>query len=350
MNQLSPATHPPYLPLLITGIAGVAGYNAFHYFRERFPGQVFGTRRPDNWPLSGEGIIACDAMDEAGWVKLFDEYRFRAVVNCEGSCKLKSCELDPEMAWRVNVGGARNLVRAIGRNKVRLVHFSIDLVFSGTSDGGHVEDDPTDPVTVYGRTMVEAERYLLEYAPDAVILRISLPMGISFNGHAGAIDWIQSRFAKSKPATLYYDEIRTPTYTDCLNELLATLLSNDLSGIYHAGGPRPLSLFEIAQIVNRLGGYDPDLLIGCLRREAGPIPPRAGDVTLDSSKLVRALGYQPFDAWPLRDDHAPDHPRWHFERGNGDCGSPQKLAKTLYRNQQKMLRPGCQIGGSRNFR
>lgn len=346
MNHSPSATRRPFLPLLVTGIAGVAGYNAFQYFRARFPGQVFGVRRADNWPLAGEGIIACDAMDEAGWAKLFDEHQFRAVVNCEGSCKLKSCELDPEMAWRVNVGGLRNLLRVIGQARVRLIHLSIDLVFSGTAEGSHVETDPTDPVTVYGRTMVEAEQYLLEHAPDAAILRISLPMGVSFNGHAGAIDWIQSRFAKSKPATLYFDEIRTPTYTDCLNELLAALLSNAMCGLYHAGGPRSLSLFEIAQVVNRLGGYDPDLLIGCPRREAGPVPPRAGNVTLDSSKLVQALGYQPFDAWPLRDEHAPDHPRWHYARAAGEGGSPQRLAASLYRNQQKMPVTGSEVARS----
>ena len=44
-------------------------------------------------------------------------------------------------------------------------------------------------------------------------------MGVSFNGHAGAIDWIQSRFKHRRPATLYFDEVRTPTYTDCLNPL-----------------------------------------------------------------------------------------------------------------------------------
>jgi dTDP-4-dehydrorhamnose reductase len=347
-TERSPSV-PSYLPLLVTGIAGVAGYNAFHYFRERFPGQVFGVRRADNWPLSGEGIIACDSMDEAAWARMFDKYQFKAVVNCEGSCKLKSCELDPEMAWRVNVGGLQNLLRVIGQTRLRLIHFSIDLVFSGAAGGGHMEDDLTDPVTVYGRTMVEAEQYLLEHASAAAILRISLPMGISFNGHAGAIDWIQSRFAKSKPATLYYDEVRTPTYTDCLNELLATLLSNDLSGIYHAGGPRSLSLFQIAQIVNRLGGYDPDLLIGCPRHDAGPMPPRAGNVTLNSSKLARALGCQPFDAWPLLDDHTPDDPRWHYEQVVGTGGSPAFIAANLYRNHKKATSVGIPTSGSPEF-
>ncbi len=319
------------LPLLITGIASVAGYNAFHYFSQRYPGQVIGTRRAAYWPLRGEGIVGCDVEDVESLRRLFDRYQFRSVLNCGGSCALKSCELDPSLAWRANVAGVENLIRQIGSTNVRLVHLSIDLVFSGAKDGGYVEDDATDPVTVYGKTMVEGENRVIENR-SVCILRISLPMGTSFNGHAGAIDWIQSRFKHSRPATLYFDEVRTPTYTDCLNRLFEHLLSNDLGGLYHAGGPRRLSLYEIAQIVNRVGGYAPDDLIGCFRIEAGPIPPRAGNVSLDSGKLERALGYNPFDPWPFCDSLTPSHPKWHYERPAGAEHSPERLEQVLYRN------------------
>ena len=157
-------------------------------------------------------------------------------------------------------------------------------------------------------------------------------MGISFNGHAGAIDWIQSRFRKSKPATLYVDEVRTPTYTDCLSLLCEDVLRSELAGLYHAGGPRALSLFQIAQIVNRVGGYDPRHLIGCPRAQAGPIPPRAGNVSLDSSRLAAALGYEPFNPWPYDDRFVPTHSQWHCERSADVPGSADLLAEVLYRN------------------
>jgi dTDP-4-dehydrorhamnose reductase len=334
-----PKLNPP-LPLLVTGVAGVAGYNAFHYLRRKYGPSVIGIRRSDNWPLRGEGIVACDGDDHEMLARLFDKHQFASVLNCEGTCKLKSCELDPQMARRINIESVTTLLNVIRGTSTRLVHLSIDLVFSGTRSGGHVEDDATDPVTVYGTTMAEAERIILRAMATAAILRISLPMGVSFNGHAGAIDWIQSRFKKGKPATLYYDEIRTPTYTDCLNPLLAAILARrDLCGLFHAGGPRRLSLFQIAQIVNRVGGYDPALLHGCLRIEAGPLPPRAGDVTMDSTKLTRALGYDPFDPWPLDDDHVPTHRDWHFE---GCRGSPELLSEVLYRNpRQRRANPAA---------
>lgn len=323
---------PSFLPLLVTGIAGVAGYNAFRYFRARFGEQVIGTRRRDNWPLTGPGIVPCDADDANELKRLFDRYQFRAVLSAEGSCKLKSCELDPAMARRVNVTSIYKLLDIVEGTRVRLVHLSIDLVFSGTQSGNHVEEDDTDPVTVYGQTMVDSERAVLTRKPDACVLRISLPMGISFNGHAGAIDWIQSRFKKSKPATLYWDEVRSPTYTDCLNRLFANVLGGNLAGLYHAGGPRKLSLYQIAQVVNRVGGYAPQLLIGCPRSAAGPIPPRAGNVTLNSTKLAQALGYDPFDPWPALDDFTPDGPDWHFCRPTTERGSAHLLAEVLYCN------------------
>jgi dTDP-4-dehydrorhamnose reductase len=329
--------HEPIpLPLLITGVAGVAGYNALDYFRRRYPGQVVAIRQEDNWPLSGDGIVACNAEDHLRLRALFEEYQFRSVLNCAGNCALRACELDSRLAWRTNVEGLINLLSIVVERDVRLVHLSIDLVYSGADAGRtcYIESDMTDPVTVYGRTMVAAEQLMFDWMPSACMLRISLPMGVSFNGHAGAIDWIQSRFKKCRPATLYFDEIRTPAYTDCLNRLYERVLASDLSGLYHAGGPRALSLYEIAQVINRVGGYDPELLMGCPRIEAGPIPPRAGNVTMDSTALAEALGADVLDPWPHDPAHVPTHREWHHERGDF-TGSHELLSNVLYRNPRR---------------
>ncbi len=329
--------------MLITGIAGVPGYNAFHYFRSLYGESVVGVRQSSMWPLRGDGIVACDVEDPNSLRRLWDEYRFASVLNSAGSCRLKSCELDPEMAHRVNVVGTANIMRIAEKRGARVIHLSIDLVFAGRKDGKYVETDPTDPVTVYGAKMVEAECIVARQLPDACTLRISLPMGISFNGHAGAIDWIASRFKQQKPATLYFDEVRTPKYTDCMNRLFHELLTRPINGTYHAGGPRELSLFQIAQIVNVVGGYRPELLKGCPRMDAGPMPPRAGNVTLDSSKLIDALGYQPFDPWPYHEELVPQHGGWHFESHPLDR-SQDLVQELLYRNPNQ---PGL-VPPSRN--
>jgi dTDP-4-dehydrorhamnose reductase len=235
------------------------------------------------------------------------------------------------MAWRTNVASAISIVTVVREHGARLVHLSSDLVFSGVGEGGYVETDPVDPVTVYGKTMAQAERILAEREPAAAVLRISLPMGPSFNRHAGAIDWIQSRFRNDRPATLYFDEVRSCTYCDDLNRVFEYFLATQHAGLYHLGGPRAITLYQIAQIVNRVGGYDPHLLKGCPRRDAGPMPPRAGNVSMNSDKLLALLGGTPFQPWPVGAEFFPSDRQWHHLREPDEPGGLELLATRLYR-------------------
>jgi dTDP-4-dehydrorhamnose reductase len=321
----------PRLPLLITGISGVAGYNAFSYFQRRYPGRVVGIRPTQTYQLVGAGIFALDTEDTDSLRDLFRTHRFGSVLNTTGNCALKSCELDPTMAQRTNVLSAVNISATANSFGVRLVHLSSDLVYSGSGAGNYIETDPADPVTVYGRTMAEGEEVVRSLARSAAILRISLPMGPSFNRHAGAIDWIQSRFRNDRPATLYFDEVRSCTYTDDLNRVFEQFLAGDQCGLFHCGGPRAVTLYQIAQIVNRVGGYKPQLLKGCPRIEAGPIPPRAGNVSMNSGKLIAALSGNPFRPWPVGEELFPTDRKWHFTRPADEPGSLALLKSRLYR-------------------
>jgi dTDP-4-dehydrorhamnose reductase len=321
-------------PLLITGVTGVAGFNFFHDLLRRFPGQVIGTRPRQTWQLQGDGIVELDAEDRAGMRELFRTYRFRAVLNAVGNCALKSCEQNPAMARKINVASAEAVTECAREYGSRLVHLSSDLVFSGKGTGNYVETDPTDPVTVYGQTMVEGEQIVAARVPGAAIVRISLPMGPSFNKHAGAIDWIQSRFRAGRPATLYYDEVRSCTYCDDLNAVFERFLRGSEAGVWHLGGARAMTLFQIGQVVNRAGGYEPHLLKGCLRYMAGPMPPRAGNVSMASAKLVRLWGGQPFRPWPAAPQFFPTHRFWHLERPTDNDGSFEQVVRHLYRYEQ----------------
>ena len=325
------------MPLLITGITGVAGFNALHYFQKRYPGRVIGIRPRQNWRLTGEGIVPIDIEDSAGLKDLFRTQQFSSVLNCTGNCALKKCQLDPAMAHQLNVESAASIVDNCDTHRCRLVHLSTDLVFSGKGAGNYTETDAVDPVTVYGESMVQSERIVREGDSGAAILRISLPMGRSFNRHAGAIDWIQSRFRHGRPATLYFDEVRSCAYTDDLNRVFERFLAGTEGGIYHLGGVRPITLYQIGQIVNRVGGYDPILLKGCPRHDAGPIPPRAGNVSMCSERLVALLGRNPLRAWPAGNDLLPTDRGWHFKRPEGEQRSLQIIAERLYHHSAGAL-------------
>lgn len=321
---------PSFLPLLITGVTGVPGYSVFKYLHAKYPKHVTAIRPVRYWPLRDEGIIPLDIEDRKGLVRLMKQKNFKSVLNGAGSCALKSCEMNSILAYRVNVQSVLNVLEMIGGQEIRLIHLSTDLVFPGKPSGLYTEESPISPVTMYGKTMALAEEIIMLQYPSAAIFRISLPMGISVNGHAGAIDWILSRFKKNNPATLYFDELRSPFYCEDFNKIVELTLGEKIRGIYHLGSHRHLSLYQIGQIVNKVGGYAPHLLKGCMRKEAGPMPPRAGNVTMSNRKLIEALGVDPFRKWPYLDYHVPDGDQWHYDRPDHMVFHPEMIHKYLY--------------------
>ncbi|MDB5105293.1 MAG: dTDP-4-dehydrorhamnose reductase [Fibrobacteres bacterium] len=317
-------------PILVLGLPGVPGFNAFFNLRALFPGLTLGAAPPNAPELTaagspfGPGILAADPENPRELAALFETHNIRTVIDASGWCALKSCEFDPVLARRLNVGIGLNAMEMARRHGARLIRLSTDLVFDGNpwlKDGewvlgGYREDSPVSPVTVYGKLMAEAETVITEGYPETAILRVALPMGPSLNGHAGAVDWIESRFRKGRPATLYFDEVRSNLYVQDLNRVLHHFIRNDARGIWHVGGPRPLSLYQVAQTINKLGNYPPELLMGCPRAAAGPMPPRAGDVSMDISKLTATLQPGTMRPWPALEDHVPTDIEWHARRGD----------------------------------
>ena len=319
----------PRLPLAITGVTGVAGYAALAYLQSRFPGQVFGVVQESDVDFPAPDLIRSNLRDYAEIERLLDERKVAAILDCAGNCALKACHLDPRLARELNVSIARNLALYARKRGIRLVHLSVDQVYAGRPRGGFREDEPPVPAAAYGETMIQGEQAVAEIDPYAVTLRISMPMGISFNGHAGAIDWIAGRFRPNRPATLYYDEVRTPTYVDEMARVFREFLANDYAGLLNCGGPRQVSLYQMAQIINRAGGFDGELLFGMLTEESCPVPPRVRNCSLDSSKLCEVMGRRPFTPWPGLAELIPDSREWHKRRRPDEPGSTPYMNRVL---------------------
>ena len=132
-------------------------------------------------------------------------------------------------------------------------------------------------------------------------------MGPSFNRHARAIDWIASRL-RGPSGNAYFDEVRSATYCDDLNRVFTYFWPMRFPASI-TSADRAVTLYQIGQTVNKVGGYDARLLLGCPRLEAGPIPPRAGNVSMNSSKLHELMGEDPFRPWPACEDLMPTNPR-----------------------------------------
>ena len=61
------------------------------------------------------------------------------------------------------------------------------------------------------------------------------------------------------------------------------------------------------------------------------MPPRAGNVSMNSGKLYAALGGNPFQPWPVGEELLPTDREWHFTRPMDELGGAGWLAERLYR-------------------
>ena len=283
--------------ILITGVTSIHGWPIFSAFREKYKERVYGVAPgiKSRCFKNDKKVFFC-TMDNFSKVKeIFDNVRPKAVVHAAGVCDLDRCEDAPDFTYQVNVLGTRNIV-ALSKDSY-LLYISTDLVFSGNDpiDRDYSESSLCDPVSVVGRTFMEAENEVLQHKMSG-IMRLGLPIGPSITGTKGAIDFIAKRLSKNQRMTLFHDEIRSLITTRDLAKAALHFFDKRGEGVFHCGGPQEYSLYDIGAHLVRKRGYQEEFLIRSSRFDEKNGPPRIGRTVLDSTKLYKFTGLTPSDA------------------------------------------------------
>lgn len=93
------------------------------------------------------------------------------VVNAAAYTAVDKAESDAALAFAVNRDGAGWLAAEAAAAGAPFVHFSTDYVFSGDGGAPYREEDPTQPLGVYGHSKRQGEEAVLAANPRSVILR-----------------------------------------------------------------------------------------------------------------------------------------------------------------------------------
>jgi dTDP-4-dehydrorhamnose reductase len=86
------------------------------------------------------------------------EARPEVVLNCGAFTQVDRCESEADLAMLINGTAVGWLADACEAQGAMLIQISTDYVFDGTATRPYREDDPTNPMSVYGRTKLEGER------------------------------------------------------------------------------------------------------------------------------------------------------------------------------------------------
>ena len=266
--------------MLITGGNGLLGTKLIELcLRSSAARPVSASRQPcSNRFLGKFDFHQVDVTDSNAVGQLLREVRPEWVVHTAAMTDVDGCERQPEAAWQANVVGAAMVAAACKAVGAHLVHLSTEYVFDGRQ-GPYGEDDPTNPISVYGRSKLASERAVQERCPGAAIARTTVLYGHAPNVRPNFVTWLIGQLRAGQPVRLVDDQIGSPTLADNLAEMCLALALGRACGVYHTVGAERLDRFAFGRLIAEVFDLDPSHLqpvSTASLNQAAPRPLRAG--------------------------------------------------------------------------
>lgn len=220
------------------------------------------------------------------------------IINAAAYTAVDLAEDEPEKARVINAEAAGAIAAAARKCGARIIQISTDYVFDGTAAGAYHEDEPTNPLGVYGRTKCEGEERVRAEAADHLILRTAWlysPFGGNF------VRTMMSLAETRDTVSVVADQHGNPTSALDLADGLITLLQawrdgdTGLGATYHLAGAGTASWCDLAEAI-----FDACRAAGLPAARVKPIEsadwptraPRPQNSALDCSKFERDFGYR----------------------------------------------------------
>lgn len=177
------------------------------------------------------------------------------IINCAGVVDVELCEANPELAYRVNALGARNLSIVARKVGAKIVQLSTDDVFDGLSKVPYSEFDDTNPKTVYGRSKRAGENYVKEFTHKHFVVRSNWVYGEGNN----FVNNVLAAAKEGRELPVASDQFGSPTSAKDLARLILHLIKTNEYGTYHVTCQGVCSRYEFAQEILKLAGMETGL-------------------------------------------------------------------------------------------
>lgn len=228
-------------------------------------------------------------ITDAGQVhRMFASLKPAFCINCAAYTAVDKAESDQDTAFAINAEGSKNLAAASKEQGARFVHVSTDYVFNGRGEKPYREEDPTDPVNLYGASKLKGEQLVLELAPDSVVIRTSWVYSAYGNNFVKTmLRLMQSRTEISVVA----DQVGSPTYAADLAEAIVQIIGSGKwqGGIYHFSNDGVISWHEFAREIQHYTHLD--CTVHPITTEQYPTPAKRPKYSvMDKQKVQQMYG------------------------------------------------------------
>lgn len=178
------------------------------------------------------------------------------LINCAAYTAVDQAEEEAAQAYQVNAEAVRNLGIVAQDLGIPVIHFSSDYVYHNQLRRPLLETDPVRPKSVYAKSKLKGEQYLMAHHAFPLIFRVS---------------WLYSTFGRNFPKTIRHlasqrehlnvvcDQVGVPTYARDLALAIMKIVDHmrslnawqQVAGIYNYSNEGMTNWAEIADFIVR---------------------------------------------------------------------------------------------------
>ena len=189
-------------------------------------------RLEKQYEVVGTTLETLDICDKNAVLAKAKEVAPYFIINCAAYTNVDGCEVNYDLANRVNGEAVANIAQAAKENEATFIHISTDYVFDGKLEveKAYTEDMPANPVSAYGKTKFLGEQNAAK-AEKFYVLRTAWLYGL------GGKNFVKTmlRIANNETVSVVDDQHGSPTCTTTLCEIIEAIMEKEPAyGIYHS--------------------------------------------------------------------------------------------------------------------
>ncbi|MHB8139399.1 MAG: dTDP-4-dehydrorhamnose reductase [Smithellaceae bacterium] len=176
--------------------------------------------------------------------KAIDDVQPQLVINAAAFTNVDACETAKEACFAVNAEAVKNIAESCRGKNITVIHYSTDYVFDGNGSRPYLEDDPCNPINMYGASKLAGEQHLSTLTDNFIIIRTAWLYGAHGKNFVQAI---LDRARSTGKLTVVDDQTGSPTCTRDLAAATELLVDKNARGIFHVTNRGSCTWYDFAR-------------------------------------------------------------------------------------------------------
>lgn len=287
--------------ILLTGKNGQLGWELNHLLLPL--GHVFALER-NEMDLSKPETLG----------RVIQEIKPHIIINAAAFTAVDKAESEPELAMTVNGIAPKIMAQEAKKIGAGMIHYSTDYVFDGKATAPYNEEDPTRPLSIYGKSKLAGEKGVSQANIPHIIFRTSWIYSLRGSNF---LLTMQKLAQTRKQIKVVNDQTGAPTWSRAIaigtTQVLGKLLNTGTttvfpnSGTFHMSCGGETNWFTFAERVLELSGLSNNTELVPIPTDEYPTPAIRPQYSLLSNKKLKQVFNYEMPHWQdaLRDCLSP---------------------------------------------